>query len=229
MSDIPDRRQKAPPASPADSPVRFLRPPALDTGLPANRTSEARIDLPLLSARAELNRRGDPHIDWLDYVRNNAIDIATVCRFAGLIAVTHCVFYGRRFDFADPGEREAEPAAVIEALGDDGETVVDLVAWPLEAPDRFASLFGDVLLLGADRVGNPATYFAGQHLQLFKTPLSWLQADCAGAVIINPHGARFVLRRAVGPIAGEDIDHARAIQKLTHLPPQRVLAPLRAA
>ena len=187
-------------------------------------------DLPLLAARAELNRRGEPTIDWLDYVRNSAIDIATVCRFAGMLAVTHCVFYDHRsFDFADPAEREAEPAAVIEALGDDGETVVDLVAWPLEAPDRFCSLFGDVSMLGADRVGNPATYFGGAHLQLYKTPLRWLQAGCARRG--DHRSARRAVRAAagVGPIAGEDIDHARAIQKLTQLPPQRVLAPSRMA
>jgi hypothetical protein len=187
-------------------------------------------DLPLLAARAELNCRGNPTIDWLDYVRNNALDVATVCRFAGLIAVTHCVFYDhRRFDFADPGEREAEAAAVIEAFGQDAEKVIDLVAWPLAAPGRIATLFGEAMLLGVDRIANPATYYASQHLQVFKTPLSWLQAGCAGSVIIDPHCARFVLRSALGPIAGEDLDHARAIQKLTHFPAHRVLAPLRAA
>jgi hypothetical protein len=185
-------------------------------------------DLPLLAARAELNSRADPTLDWLDYVRNNGLDIATVCRFAGLIAVTHCVFFDhRRFGFADPAEREAEAAAVIEAIGDDGATVVDLVAWPLEAPDRSASLFGDVAVLGADRVGNPASYFGGAHLQLYKTPLKWLQTGCTGAVVVDPHGARIVLRRAGGPIAGEDIQHAKALQKLSHMPASRVLAPLR--
>jgi hypothetical protein len=187
-------------------------------------------DLPLLAACAELNKRAEPTIDWLDYIRNTGIDVPTVCRFAGVLAVTHCIFYDhRRFDFADPGDREAEPAAVIEAIGDDAETVVDLVAWPLAAPARFGSLFGDAILLGVDRIANPATYHGGQHLQLFKTPLSWLKAGCTGANIIDPYGARFVLRRALGPIAGEDLDHARALQKLTHFPPRRVLAPLRAA
>lgn len=187
-------------------------------------------NLPLLSARAELNCRAEPTVDWLDYVRNNAIDLATAARFASLLAVTHCIFYTHhRFDFADPAEREAEAAAIIEALGEDGETVVDLVAWPIAAPGRFASMFGNVSLLGVDRIANPATYFGDQHLQLFKSPLRWLQAGCTGAVIVDPHGARFVLRRALGPIAGEDLDHARAIQKLTHFPPRRVLAPLRVA
>jgi hypothetical protein len=186
------------------------------------------LDPDLFSARVELNCRAEPTVGWLDYVRNRAIDIETVARFAGLIAVTHCIFFDhRRFDFADPAEREAEPAAVIEALGDDGASVIDLVAWPLEAPGRFASLFGNVLMLGATRVTDPATYFGGQHLQLYKNPLRWLQAGCGGGVIVDPHGARLKLRAATGPIAGEDLDHARAIQKLTQLPPQRILAPLR--
>jgi hypothetical protein len=192
--------------------------------------NEPAIDLPLLAARAELNSRAEPTVDWLDYIRNTGIDLPTVCRFAGVLAVTHCIFYDhRRFDFADPGEREAQFAAVIEALGNDAETVIDLVAWPLDGPGRFASLFGDVAMLGADRVENPASYFGGQHLQLYKNPLRWLRADCGGAVIIDPHGARFVLRRALGSVAGEDIDHARAIQKLSRLPPGRILAPVRAA
>ena len=185
-------------------------------------------DWPLLAARAELVARGDPHQWWLDYIREQRLDVPTVSRFAGLIAVTACVFYDHgRFDFTYPKEREAEPAAVIEALGVDAATPVDLIAWPLHAPDRFASLFGDALLLGIDRVGNAASYFGGQPLQLYRTPLAWLQAGCRGSVIIDPHGAPLVLRGALGRVAGEDIDHARAIQKLTELPPQRVLAPLR--
>ena len=185
-------------------------------------------DLPLMAARAELVARGDPHHWWTDYIRGQALDVPTVARFAGMIAVTACVFYDHgRFDFAVPRDREAEAAAVIEAIGVDAATTIDLVAWPLEAPDRFCSLFGDVLLLGIDRVGNAATYFGGTHLQIFKTPLAWLQAGCRGAVIIEPYGASPVLRGALGRVAGEDIHHARAIQKLTQLPPQRVLAPLR--
>jgi hypothetical protein len=188
------------------------------------------IDLAMMAARAELVRRGDPHQWWLEYVRGQGLDVPTVSRFAGMIAVTACIFEDnpRRFEFCLPKDREAEPAAVIEALGDDAETVIDLVAWPLHAPDRFASLFGDVVMLGADRIANAASYFGGAHLQIFKTPLSWLRAGCTGAVVIDPHGAGIVLRRAVGPIAGEDLQHARALQKLSSLSASRVLAPLRA-
>src|SRR6478609_5693822 len=119
----------------------------------------------LMAARAELVARGEPHQWWCDYIRDQRLDLPTVARFAGMIAVTACVFYDhRRFDFVLPKDREAEPAAVIEALGVDAATCIDLVAWPLHAPERFCSLFGDVMLLGIDRVGNAATYFGGAHL-----------------------------------------------------------------
>ena len=184
-------------------------------------------DFPLMAARAELVARGDPHHWWLDYIRSQRLDVPIIARFAGMIAVTACLFYDHgRFDFALLRDREASASAVIEALGVDAATTIDLIAWPLDAPDRFARLFGDALLLGFDRVTNPASYFGGAHLQLYKTPLAWLQAGCNGAVIIDPHGAPLVLRGALGRVAGEDIHHARAIQKLTQLPPQRVLAPL---
>jgi hypothetical protein len=118
---------------------------------------------------------------------------------------------------------------VIEALGQDAESIVDLCAWPVGSPDRFATCFGAAALLGADRVTNPATYYAGQHLQIYRTPLGWLRAGCAGAVILDPIAARFALSHARGPIAGEDLEHAKAIQKLTRFPAARVLAPLAAA
>ena len=188
------------------------------------------IELPLLAARAELCRRGEPHIDWLDYVRNSAIDIPTVCRFAGMIAVTHCVFYDHhRFDFADPAEREAEPAAVIEALGDDGETVIDLVAWPLE---RARPLCQPVRRrVGAGRRSRR------QSRELLRRPASANLQDAAALAASRLHrrgGHRSAWRpdrpaARWGPIAGEDIQHARALQKLSHMPGQRVLAPLRAA
>ena len=140
-----------------------------------------------MAARAELVARGDPHQWWLDYIRSERLDVPTVARFAGMIAVTACVFYdhGRSISCL-PKEREAEPAAVIQVLGyrcRHAHRPGGLAAGTRRIAS--ASLFGDVLLLGIDRVGNAATYFAGQPLQLFKTPLAWLQAGCRGAVIVR--------------------------------------------
>ena len=60
-------------------------------------------DLALMAARAELVARGDPHQWWLDYIRSERLDVPTVARFAGMIAVTACVFYDHgRFDFCLP-------------------------------------------------------------------------------------------------------------------------------
>jgi hypothetical protein len=191
--------------------------------------SDPAIRLALLDARTELYLRADWSPNWAAYVRANQLDIMACYRFCGIIAVTSCAFYGQCFDFADCDEPDAEPAAVIEVLDQDAETIVDLCAWPLSAPDRFATGFGAAALLGADRVTNAATYYAGQFLQAYRTPLAWLRAGCAGAVILDPIAARFALSRARGPIAGEDLEHAEQIQRLTLFPAARILAPLAAA
>ena len=173
--------------------------------------SDPAVRLALLDARVELYARADWSPDSAAYIRANQIDIVACYRFCGIVAVTPCAFYARRFDFAHYDEPDAEPAAVIEVIGQDAETVIDLCAWPLNSPDHFASGLGAAALLGTDRVTNPATYYAGQFLQVYRTPLAWLQAGCAGAVILDPIEARFALSHARGPIAGEDLDHAERI------------------
>ena len=147
------------------------------------------MDVELLLARAELYERADPTAQWLAYIKAERIDARDCCPHCGLLAVTPCAFFSSRFDFAAPDEADAEPAAVIECLGDDGATIIDLCAWPLADPTRFAIMFGTAFALGIERVDNPATYFAGQHLQLYRTPLRWLQAGCDGAVILDQASA----------------------------------------
>ena len=187
-------------------------------------------DLPLIAAGAELFCRAEPTLDGFI---TSGITRSTLRPSAALPACSRSrlafsIDHGR-FDFADPAEREAEPAAVIVALGDDADTPIDLVAWPLDAPGRFASLFGDVLMLGADRVGNPASYFAGAASANLQDA-----AALAASRLHRRGGDRSAWRQdrsaaCLGPIAGEDIHHARALQKLSHMPAGRVLAPLRAA
>ena len=170
------------------------------------------MDVELLLARAELYERADPTAQWLAYIKAERIDARDCCPHCGLLAVTPCAFFSSRFDFAAPDEADAEPAAVIECLGDDGATIIDLCAWPLADPTRFAIMFGTAFALGIERVDNPATYFAGQHLQLYRTPLRWLQAGCDGAVILDQASAHLWLSRALGNVAGEDREHAEAIR-----------------
>ena len=76
-----------------------------------------------------------------------------------MLVVTRARFFpDRRFEFCDDGI----PVAVCEVLGDDAETVIDLVAWPIMRPDKFATALGAAGGLGADQAKKPSTFFARQ-------------------------------------------------------------------
>ena len=183
------------------------------------------MNLLSIELRADLYERADCGLAWLNYVRAEAIDLTATYPFIGILAVTRVkLFPGRRFDFDDDGI----PAAVCEVISDDAETVVDLVAWPLHQPSKFATALGVADGLGTDQVRNPASYFAGQHLTVHRTPLRWLKAGCRGTVILNFATAPRWLGAALGSIAGEDLGHARELARLLHpyIEPSRVLAPL---
>ncbi len=178
----------------------------------------------LLHYRVELVRRAEPTPEWIWYVTAENIDLH-VYTFIGILAVTRARFFpDRRFDFCDDGI----PVAVCEVLGDDAETVIDLVAWPVTRPDKFATALGAASGLGADQAKKPSTFFAGQPLLIHRTPLGWIKAGCLGAVILNRLTAPIWLGAALGPIAGENLEHARELARLLHphVSPSRILAPL---
>ncbi|MGE3875951.1 MAG: hypothetical protein AB7F74_23600 [Parvibaculaceae bacterium] len=142
------------------------------------------------------------------YVARHRIDMAAVNAFAGLLAVIPCDFAGNgTFDFAEFG---GTPAVVIEVYAEDDETTVDLVAWPLDRPESFATMLGSDAL-GMARVFNPATWAFGHVLNVFRTPLAWLQAGCDGCAVLDHRNVAGWLGKALGPIQAEDIAHARQI------------------
>ena len=73
----------------------------------------------------------------------------------------------------------------------DAASVVDLIAWPIWRPEEFATYFGFAAVLGGDAASNPAS-FVDEPCPIWSTPLSWLQADLRGCVVLNP--------RLAGPI-----------------------------
>jgi hypothetical protein len=183
---------------------------------------------PLQDLRADFYERASASPEWFAYVYGHGLDLGIVAAHAGAFGVCPTRFFpGRRFDFDDEGS----PAAIIEVFDEDGETTVDLMAWPLDKPDQFACALGRADGLGLWQVRNPATYFAGRPLQVWRTPLAWLQASCLGAVVFDASSARSWLSAAPGLIAGEDIAHTRGLARLLHpfVEPIRILAPLREA
>jgi hypothetical protein len=180
--------------------------------------------LMLLDYRAELCVRAKPSPEWVAYLASEKIDL-TVYAFIGILGITRVRFLpDRRFEFCDDGV----PTAVCEVRGDDAETVIDLVAWPIARPEKFATALGVATGLGKDQAKNPATFFAGRPLLIHRTPLGWIRSGCRGVVVLDRLMAPLWLAAALGPIAGEDLTHGHELARLLHphVSASRILAPL---
>ncbi len=161
----------------------------------------------LLQARTTLIQHARPS---LAYCRANLIDWNATQPHCGGLYIVPARFDPPWFDMIDDGEE----AAVAEALAEDAVTVVDLVAWPVGNPGRFATAIGAAAVLGENVASNPTTYFGGAPLRLFRTPLTWLQAVCDGACILDHVcGARWLLEVPTRRIAAEDDAHADELIK----------------
>jgi hypothetical protein len=183
----------------------------------------------LLDMRAEFYERAAWRPELTEYKRRHRLNDRAIEAFAGVLGICPITLSGPCFDFDDEGQL----AAIIEAIDPRGGEldVVDLVAWPLDRPDHFATALGRAVGLGIDLPSNPAPFYCGRPLRAFRTPLAWLQAGCQGVVILNPSRARDWLPDALGRIAGEDEAHARAIGRLLHpfFENERVVYPVRRA
>ncbi|MGC4024399.1 MAG: hypothetical protein QM744_04140 [Mesorhizobium sp.] len=164
----------------------------------------------LLNARAEL-------IEGAGFsgafTRKHGIDLAAIAGFGGaygMMSIADCG--GGRFEFA--AAEAGEQAFVFEAIGEDGETVVDLVALPVSDPTRSLSMFGRCGLLGLWEAMGPATYFMGGVLDVRRTPLQWLQSGCKGAAIVTPSVAARQLVETPGRLAVENHIHGRELVAL---------------
>jgi len=158
--------------------------------------------------------------DWTpkaaDYVKRECINLEAVNAHAGCLFILNCAYNGcGHFAFGDSGE----PSAVIECLAEDAETIIDLCAWPLDRPERFATALGAGAVLGETQVTNPASWAFDKTLQVHRTPLRWLKADCVGICILDHHGTLPILARKLGPICGEDKEHAQDLMAIFSTPP----------
>ena len=192
----------------------------------------SRLPSPIRLARGELDHRAAiPSTEHVRYWREHGLDDASVAGFAGLLAVVPIrLFEPNRFDFGVDGD---PLGAVVEAFDEDGETVIDLVAWPLNEPDRVLSMFGRAPVLGLSAALNPATYAFGRPLNVHRTPLDWVKSGCDGCAVVVRHLAAPVLLEAhrLGRISGQDRQHRNELFKLARsiVDPSRFVAPKRRA
>ena len=167
----------------------------------------------MLAARAEFYDLARSTPAYCRYVREHGLDLTQITAFAGATGILDIVDCGGgRFDWNAKGDTFT--AFICEALGRDGETVEDLVAWPTDKPTRTLSLTGVAAWLGAWNVWNPSSYYLGKPLWIHRTPLEWLKARCVGAAIANVGLAGREMLDVPGPIAACDRDHARFLANL---------------
>jgi hypothetical protein len=181
-------------------------------------------------ARAELIRRATiPSREHVRYWRDHRLDHSAVRQFAGSLSVLPIgIFEPDRFDFGGRGD---PLGAVVEALDEDGETVVDLVAWPLDAPDRVLTMFGRASVLGLRTATDSTTYVFGRPLAVHRTPLDWLKAGCNGCVVVVPRLAARLFNELPGDIAPQDAEHAQELARLllSTVNLDRIVLPMKAA
>ncbi|MEM9733025.1 MAG: hypothetical protein AAF903_06005 [Pseudomonadota bacterium] len=164
---------------------------------------------------------------FLRYTRAHGLDVGAIGTVAGHCSVTAIVEPSQgRFEFAGADDQQAFPAFVCEAYGPDGESAVDLVAWPIGNPTRLLTALGQCAMLGAWNVWNPATYYFNEPLNVHRAPLDWMKSGCQGAAIVCPHLAARELIDAPGRIAAQDHQHGRELTALIQslIPRDKVVA-----
>lgn len=176
----------------------------------------------LLAARVAFLAAARPS---LTYVRHHRIDWTAAEKATGGVFLAPITTDRTWFDFTPAGLL----AAVCEVRDADGEAVVDLLAWSVDDPHRWWTAVGGAVVLGEAYAANPNTGLCGEPLRIFRTPLSWLRAECAGIVLLDPTRAGRWLIHSARTVAAEDTRHAAEIQRLMKAAGPRILVKARAA
>lgn len=182
--------------------------------------------LALMEARAELLDMGMARMnDTLAYFRSAGIERTPEANFAiGAATVCSIADHGNRhFDFDATGV----DALVCEALAEEGETCIDLVAWPLDRPGHVLTMFAKCGLLGAFDAFSASSYTMGCPLTIHRTPLDLFKSGFRGAAIVTPHVAARLLLDVPGQIAARDYRHGRELKALVEsvIPRDRIVVP----
>ena len=165
------------------------------------------------------------------YMREQSIDLAEAEACAGLLTVNAI---RPRSDGGFNFDERGIEGAVIEVLGEDAETITDLVGWPTASPHRWRRWAGTAGALGTAAAVNASTYFGGQPLRIYRTPLRWLQAGGVGFCPLDQKWSIQYLREIAiiaGTLAAEDDLHAAELvaSRYALVDEQRVVVPATAA
>lgn len=115
-----------------------------------------------------------------------------------------------RFDFTE--DDVSGDVAVLVAVRNLREEVIDIAAWLLAKPASVFLLEGRAACLGEHLIRNPASSFAAP-LPVFQDALSWLRAGATGIVILDQRNAwRRFFDRDISLLA-EDRSHSRMLAR----------------
>jgi hypothetical protein len=131
------------------------------------------------------------------------VDYKAIVDRTGPLCLRRALLFETTFEIDDD---LGEPAFVIAVHDADALSIVDLIAWPIWRPEEFATYFGFAAILGCDAAVNPAS-FVDEPCPIWSTPLSWLQADLRGCVVLNPRLAGPILAAAPGFFQYEGREH----------------------
>ena len=169
-----------------------------------------------------LNDRAGAPPAWWDYIRKHEIELADVLPHCGntlvldLCKAIETIDGQYVFDLDDDGVA----CVVVEGLrveninGLNEYVCRDLIAWPLDAPDHWATAMGPgrgISLLGptaAFRMPSDKT-----PIRLHRNPETWLLSGCLGSVILKPEAESWLSKSDVAMIC-EDAEHARSVKHL---------------
>lgn len=165
---------------------------------------------------AEIYDLDRPRLATVDYLAEHDIDINAVAGFCGSPTITPITLLpNQRFDLPDNSSVNIE-SVVIEARGEDGETTIDLVSWPVADPADVRTLRGQAPMVGMWAAFSVGTYTFDYPLVMHRTPLAWLQADCKGAAVVIPSLAVRAFLDLPGRIGATDLAHQRELKGYLH-------------
>ena len=109
------------------------------------------IDLTLTGAPAGFYARAWFTPAYADYLRDHHLDIDVILVGAGASAVIPIIDCGNgRFDFGKP---ELDPLAfVCEVIAEDGETIEDLIAWPISESSHVMTISAALVSLACGKL-----------------------------------------------------------------------------
>lgn len=182
-----------------------------------------------LALRAAINLfdTTEPSCRLETVLKDQGVDYRSVVDRTGPICLRRITIDDASWTFGID-EELGEPGFVMAVHAIDGESVIDLVAWPVRHPEAWGTYLGFAGLLGGDAVVNPASFVEGP-CPIWSMPISWLQSDLRGAVVVNPRLAAPILAQAPGPFQCEDLEQARWLVETGAIAVSELMVPARRA